>query len=156
DPALDPLRRGLLGGPGLHALLPVNDPASNAEATLSKAFADVLLSLEGAIFEASRTAEQLRDVRRKGKGGWDFNPELMTLVTGAMQKPPLTPGGEPLGLGDLLAVDPQVTFNNVARRVTRLKLFRVIVAVRDFRHEKALDFDEPVFKNPNALLRRLV
>src|SRR5262249_41864884 len=105
---------------------------------------------------AARSADQLRDVRRKGPGGWEFNPELMTLVTAAMDHPPETPGGEPLALGDLLAVDPQVTFNNVARRIVRLKLFRILAEVRAFRHERSLDADEPMLKNPNALLRRLV
>ena len=132
------------------------DPAKNAEETLSRAFGDVLHSLEGAIFEAATSADRLRDVRRKGQNGWAWNPELMTLVTAAMSKPPETPGGEPLSLADLLAVDPQVTFNNVARRVTRLKLFRILAAVRAFRKERSLDPDEPIFKNPNALLRRLV
>ena len=156
DPGLDALRRGLLGGAGKSPTLPSNDPAANARETLTKAFGEVLHSLEGAIFEAAKSADQLRDVRRKGPGGWAFNPELMTLVTAAMDKPPVTPGGEVLTLADLLAVDPQVTFNNVARRVTRLKIFSVLSAVRSFKNERGLDADEPMFKNPNALLRRMV
>jgi hypothetical protein len=156
DPALDPLRRAQLGQVGGAPLAPDNDPAKNAEETLSRAFGDVLHSLEGAIFEAATSADRLRDVRRKGQNGWAWNPELMTLVTAAMSKLPETPGGEPLSLADLLAVDPQVTFNNVARRVTRLKLFRILSTVRSFRKERSLDPDEPIFKNPNALLRRLV
>lgn len=80
----------------------------------------------------------------------------MTLVTAAMSTPPTTPGGEALVLGDLLAVDPQVTFDNVARRIARLKIFRVLTEIRSFRKERSLDPDEPMFKNPNALLRRLV
>jgi hypothetical protein len=156
DPALDPLRRAQLGAAGASPLVPDNDPAKNTEETLNQAFGEVLHSLEGAIFEAAQSADRLRDVRRRGQNGWTWNPELMTLVTAAMSKPPETPGGEPLTLADLLAVDPQVTFDNVARRVTRLKLFRVLSAVRAFRKEHGLDPDEPVFKNPNALLRRLV
>lgn len=156
DPALDALRRGELGGIGVKPLLPDNDPAANAREAMTKAFGEVLRSLEGAVFEASRSADALRDVRRKGAGGWAFNPELMTLVTAAMSSAPTTPGGEALALGDLLAVDPQVTFDNVARRIARLKLFRVLVEVRSFRKERGLDPDEPMFKNPNALLRRLV
>src|SRR6185295_4861029 len=52
--------------------------------------------------------------------------------------------------------DPQVTFDTVARRITRLKLFRILSAVRTERMQRGLDPDEPVFKDPNALLRRLV
>ena len=85
----------------------------------------MLHSLEGAIFESAKSPQSLMDSRRREHGRWVFNPELFTLVTDAMDDPPLTPGGEKLALGDLVAVDPQVTFDNVARRVTRLKLFTV-------------------------------
>ncbi|MFS8068773.1 MAG: alpha-2-macroglobulin family protein, partial [Byssovorax sp.] len=156
DPSLDALRRGELGGAFVKPLAPDNDPAANARAAMTKAFGEVLRSLEGAVFEATQSPDALRDVRRKGPGGWAFNPELMTLVTAAMSKPPTTPGGEALVLGDLLAVDPQVTFDNVARRIARLKIFRVLTEIRSFRKERSLDPDEPMFKNPNALLRRLV
>jgi hypothetical protein len=156
DPAREPLLRGELGAAGMKPLEPIHDPAAHVEEELRRAFSDVLHSLEGAVFEASRSPEKLVDVRRKGPSGFSFNPELMTLVTSAMDTPPVTPGGEPLSLGDLMAVDPQVTFNNVARRVTRLKLFRLLAEVRAFLHERGLDPDEPMFKNPNALLRRLV
>ena len=49
-----------------------------------------------------------------------------------------------------------MSFDDVARRVTRLKLFRVLAAVREVRTNQQLDPNEPVFKDPNALLRRLV
>src|SRR5690606_3111098 len=125
---------------------------------LTRTFGEVLRSLEGAVFEAALTPQTLLDVARKDRrtGRWSFNPELMTLATEAMSAPPLTPGGEKLTLGDLIAVDPQVTFDNVARRITRLKLFQVLAAVRQERIQRGLDPDEPVFKDPNALVRRLV
>src|SRR5690606_18807400 len=118
-------------------------------------FSDVLHSLEGAVFQA-QTPEDLRDVRRKENGRWVFNPELMTLVTSAMDEPPTTSGGEPFGLADLIAIDPQVTFDVVARRVTRLRLFNVLAAVRAYKQAEQLDADEPALSDPNALLRRLV
>jgi hypothetical protein len=138
------------------ALAPVIDPAAHAKEDLQKAFEDVLHSLEGAVLEATADPAKLKDVRRKVGGGWQFNPELFTLVTAAMDPPPVTPGGEPIVLGDLLAVDKQVTFDSVARRVTRLKLFRILSAVRTFKHEHANDRGEPVWREPNAVLRRLV
>ncbi|WP_437593378.1 alpha-2-macroglobulin family protein [Sorangium sp. So ce1000] len=157
DPALDPLRRAELGARAREAIAPANDPAGSAPAALDEAFGKVLRSLEGAVFEATGDPERLRDVRRRGPGGaYAWNPELMTLVTAAMDAPPETPGGEPLSLADLLSVDPQVTFDHVARRVTRLKLFRILAAARTFRRERLLDPDEPALRDPNALLRRLV
>ncbi|WP_437282025.1 alpha-2-macroglobulin family protein [Sorangium sp. So ce375] len=158
DPALDPLRRAELGARARGAIAPANDPAGSARAALDEAFGQVLHSLEGAVFEATSDPERLSDVRRRGPGGgaYSWNPELMTLVTAAMDAPPETPGGEPLSLADLLSVDPQVTFDHVARRVTRLKLFRILAAARAFRRERLLDADEPALRDPNALLRRLV
>ncbi len=156
DPALDALRRGELGRAAGGALAASNDPGGTAREELRRTFAAVLKSLEGAVFEASQSPEQSRDVRRRGPRGWGFNPELMTLVTAAMNEPPTTPGGEPIALLDLMQIDPQVSFDNVARRITRLKLFRVLAEMRRFRREKNLDPDEPMLRDPNAILRRLV
>jgi hypothetical protein len=153
----EPIRRALLGHANEHdRVIPVNDPGAHASTELEKAFSAVLHSLEGAVFEATKSPQTLMDARRKQNGRWVMNPELLTLVTDAMEPPPSTPGGEKLVLADLVAVDPQVTFDNVARRVTRLKIFTVLAAVRELRARRSLDPDEPVFKDPNALLRRLV
>jgi hypothetical protein len=155
--ALDPFRRGALAEAGRDPRAPALDPGPGAPAELRKAFASVVRSLEGAVYEASQSADRLADARRRGPGGaWTWNPELMTLVTAAMDPAPVTPGGEPIVLGDLLAIDPQVTFDHVARRVTRLKLFRILDAVRRWRHDRQLDPDEPALRDPNAILRRLV
>ena len=156
DPSLDPLRRAALGEQAKKPLGPESDPGGSARAELTRTFGEVLRSLEGAVFEATQSADQLRDVRRRGPRGYTWNPELLTLVTAAMDPPPRTPGGEKLSLADLINVDPQVTFDHVARRVTRLKLFRILAAVRTYRHEQRLEPDEPALRDPNALLRKLV
>jgi hypothetical protein len=156
DPSIGIERRAALTARSSEPLAPLADPAAHATAELTATFSSVLHSLEGAVFEAE-TPESLKDVRRKGPaGGWTFNPELMTLVTSSMGEPPTTPGGEPFGLGDLIAIDRQVTFDNVARRVTRLKLFNLLAAVRSFKQEQQVEPDEPMLADPNALLRRLV
>ncbi|MBX3190795.1 MAG: hypothetical protein KF819_27605 [Labilithrix sp.] len=156
DPSTEALRRALFGKIATRPTPPLNDPGAHASKELERAFAEVLHSLEGAVFTAAKSPQTLLDARRKENGRWVFNPELMTLVTDAMNEPPTTPGGENLVLADLVAVDPQVTFDNVARRVTRLKLFTILEAVRQTRVSRSLDPEEPVFKDPNALLRRLV
>lgn len=155
DAKEDARRRDLMAAIPAGFQGPRNDPGSHASVDLDKAFGEVLRSLEGAVFEATQSPEKLTDVRRRENGRWVWNPELFTLVTDAITEQPHTPGGEPLALADLVAVDPQVTFDNVARRITRLKLFRVLAAVRQYRREKQLDPDEPVWKDPNALLRRV-
>ena len=156
DPTLDRLRRSLLAGHAAALLEPASDPGGTARATFDRTFGEVMHSLEGAVYEASASPDRLVDVRRRDARGSGFNPELMTLVTAALSKPPQTPGGEAVTLADLLLADPQVTYDNVAHRVARLKLFYLLQQVRTFKRERSLEADEPIFKDPNALLRRMV
>ncbi|MBK8252303.1 MAG: hypothetical protein IPK82_06490 [Polyangiaceae bacterium] len=156
DDSADVLRARVLASLSVRDPSPTADPGATAKEDLRRAFKSVLMSLEGAVMDATREPDSLRDAFRKEKNAYTFNPELFSLVTAAMEPPPVTPGGEPISLADLLALDKQVTYDNVARRVTRLKLFRVLEAVRTYRRERALDPDEPALRDPNAILRRLV
>lgn len=156
DPAADTLRRGVLGSLWVEEREARCDPGGTAKRELREAFKGVLLSLEGAVMDATMGPDSLRDAFRKDRGAYTFNPELLSLVTAAMDPPPVTPGGEPITLADLVSVDGQVTYNNVARRVARLKLFRVLEAVRAYRRDRSADPDEPVLRDPNAILRRIV
>jgi hypothetical protein len=135
---------------------PAFDPAATVSEQIDKAFRQVVQSLEGAVYESSSDPERLRDARVRMATGFALNPELLTLATEAMDEPPLTPGGEPWHLSDLMAVDGQVNFDHVARRVTRLKLFHLLAKLRNFVHENKLGVDEPALRDPNALLRRMV
>jgi len=151
-PLLDPLRRARLRPET--SLGPMSDPAATAKADMDATFREVVRSLEGAVFEASQAVETLPDVRRKEGARFKFNPELMTLVTDAMDKKPLTPGGEMVSLPDIIGIDPQITYDNVGKRVTRLKLFAVLSSVRSGR--MGMDADEPIFTDPNVFLRKLL
>lgn len=135
---------------------PVLDPAATLREGVDTVFRSVVHSLEGAVYEASMSPETLPDVRRTAGGKHSFNPELMTLVTEAMDPKPEMPGGEPIALADLVAIDPQITFDAVARRVTRLKLFDVLKAVREHKQSEQLDADEPILAEPNVLLKKLL
>jgi hypothetical protein len=156
DPAFDIERRAGVVAAGGRLPKPAFDPVATHEEEREKAFREIVQSLEGAIYEASADPEQLRDVRIRTSKGTALNPELMTLVTEAMSEAPVTPGGEPWTLADLMAIDPQVKFDPVARRVTRLKLFQLLSAVRTFLFEDRIGMDEPILRDPNALLRRMV
>jgi hypothetical protein len=139
------------------ALTPALDPVATVDAKVDEVFASIVRSLEGGVFESSGDPERLRDVRvRTARGRFALNPEMLTLTTAAMETPPTTPGGEPWQLADLMAIDGQVNYDNVAGRVTRLKLFRVLSALRTFVYDSKLGPDEPLLRDPNALLRRLV
>src|SRR5262249_44889128 len=56
DPTLEALRRAALGDRG-GGLQPVSDPAGRMKEEMNKAFRDVVHSLEGAVFEATESAE---------------------------------------------------------------------------------------------------
>lgn len=155
DAQLDPIRRAYLGSSASSGPDPSTDPGGNSKEALSSAFAAIMRSLEGAVLESTESPERLRDARVKDGKGWTFHPELWSLVTDAMAEKPTTPGGEPLTLADAIAIDRQVTFDNVARRVTRLKLLRAMSIVRAYVREKFVDPDEPALRDPPALLRRL-
>lgn len=155
DAKLDPVRRAYVSQSSSLDETFV-DPAGDVESSLNKAFSSIVRSLEGAVLESSESPERLRDARVKGPQGWTFHPELFSLVTDAMDDKPVTPGGEPLTLADAVGIDRQVTFDNVARRVTRLKLLRAMAKVRTWVREHYVDPDEPALRDPPAVLRRLV
>ena len=90
---------------------PAFDPVSSVDQQIEGAFREIVQSLEGAVHEASGNLERLRDARVRTRTGFALNPELLTLVTEAMAEPPLTPGGEPWRLSDLMAIDKQVRFD---------------------------------------------
>jgi hypothetical protein len=156
DRALDPVGRTALAGLIAAPIEPLSDPAKNARRDFEESFATVVRSLEGAVFESTESLDRLLDARREGPRGFELNPELLTLVTSAMESPPLTPGGEEVVLADLRALDRQVDFDHVARRITRLKIFRVLEIVRRFVYDQRLLPDEVAMRDPGAILRRLV
>ncbi len=135
---------------------PTHDPGAKMKEGVDAVFRSVVMSLEGAVYEATASPETLADVRRTVQGKHSFNPELMTLVTEAMDPKPEMPGGEPVTLGDLLAIDTQITFDTVAKRVTRLKLFDALRAVREYRQNNSIDPDEPLLLEPNVLLKKMI
>ncbi|MCC7381934.1 MAG: hypothetical protein IT384_08900 [Deltaproteobacteria bacterium] len=156
DTSQDPWRRAVLSQEQGAPAQAQRDPAGVARDDFEEIFANIVKALESEVFEASEDPERLLDVRRRSLRGFELNPELLTLVTAEMDPPPETPGGEPVTLADLVALDPQVRFDNVARRITRLKLFRVLQALRDVIYERRLMPDELALREPRALLARLV
>jgi hypothetical protein len=156
DPRYDIERRAALARSSRDELTPALDPVATVDGKINEAFRQIVRSLEGGVFESSGDPERLRDVRIHQGAGFALNPEMLTLTTEAMSRPPTTPGGEPWRLSDLMAIDPQVSYDNVARRVTRLKLLKVLTKVRTNFYEGKLGPDEPMLRDPNAMLRRFV
>jgi hypothetical protein len=156
DPSIEPLRRAALWGRAAPVSTIVMDPSAEYAEKLRKSFETVVHSLEGAVHQATTEPDRLRDIRRRGPRGWEINPEVETVIREALSDEVTTPGGEPLALPDVVAMDRQVDFNHVARRVARHKLFRALTKIRSYVRVHQLDPDEPISREPNAILRRLV
>jgi hypothetical protein len=156
DQSLEIERWAALASPASPPASPAFDPVPTVQEKIEAAFRQIVQSLEGGVFEASSDPERLRDARVRTATGFGLNPELLTLATEAMSETPVTPGGEPWRLADLMSIDPQVKYDNVAKRVTRLKLFNLLATLRSYLFEHKLDRDEPALHDPNALLRRMV
>jgi len=75
------------------------------------------------------------DVAIETNGRWDFNAQIVASVAegGDLGGEGATGlGGEPITVEALRAFDPAFTYDNVARRITRERLFRLLVALRRF------------------------
>ncbi|MFH0899348.1 MAG: hypothetical protein V2A73_01835, partial [Pseudomonadota bacterium] len=101
----------------------------------------IMRAIEKAV--AARIPDDLSSVAEPVPGGgWRWNSQLMSLV-----ELDLGPGavsdldGSPLTTTALLALAPDLTFDNVARRITRKRLFEILVALRHFVKEKELDYE---------------
>lgn len=100
----------------------------------------VIRTLEARLEEA--TPDRVGDVGVRGPGGWSFNREALNAVVGAhllRGGAPMTLGGAPLTLEDLERIDGSVTFDAMARRVTRKRLLALLVRLRDFVRDRDLD-----------------
>ncbi|MFO0664897.1 MAG: hypothetical protein U0174_13155 [Polyangiaceae bacterium] len=133
---------------------PLFEPRATMATHFRDAFRSAVRSLEGAVFEASASPETLKDVSRIRGGRHAFHPEVLGIALGALSSPPTTPGGETIGIADLESFDRQITYDNVGRRVTRLKLLRALLAMRTA--VKGIDRQEPLFKDPDAFMRRML
>lgn len=132
---------------------PILQPRATMASHFRESFRSAVRSLEGAVFEASSSPETLKDVSRLRGGAHVFHPEVLGIALGALSSPPTTPGGETIGISDLEAFDRQITYDHVAKRVTRLKLLRALLAMRGT--VKNIDRQEPLFRDPDAFLRRM-
>lgn len=150
-PDSEPLRRARLQSQA--NVEPRLDPAKDAAAQFQSTFSSVVRSMEAAVLESSMSRETLTTLRKSSLGRSAFPSELMAAALSSLPEPALTPGGEALTLNDLTALDPQVSYDRVAQRVTRLKLFDILAAMHE---ERIHPTSEEAISDPNALLRKLV
>lgn len=98
----------------------------------------ILFAIESTVTE--NLPRNLQDVAVRVRGKWRFNRELLSLVAAELGPEAITGlDGSPLTIEALQALDPAISFDNVARRLTRQRLLRLLVALRHFVKNNQLD-----------------
>ena len=129
-PPSEPVSRGVL-----------RDPWRQRAVYRTGRLALVLRALEMEVANASAEGD-LSDVAHRVNGRWQLNRALLER---AISGQPLGAegardlGGLPLSLDQLEAADRAIDFDHLAARVTRARLLRVLVALRDLVQERGLD-----------------
>jgi hypothetical protein len=97
------------------------------------------------------------DVAVRTPRGWDFNTLVLDSVRGdALGDAGATGlGGEPLTIDSLRLLDASFTYDNVARRITRKRLFTLMLALRQLVQQSALDLRWAVRGDPSEWLKRV-
>jgi hypothetical protein len=129
-PPEEPVTRGVL-----------RDPWRQRAVYRTGRLALVLRALEAEVANASAEGD-LADVAHRVGGRWQLNRALLER---AISGQPLGAegardlGGLPLSLDQLEAADRAIDFDHLAARVTRARLLRVLVALRELVQERGLD-----------------
>ncbi len=100
------------------------------------------------------------NVAVRGAGGrWVFNREIFDAILSSEGQSnsggPRALGGDPLTIEVLQRLDPAFTFDNVARRLTRRRLFATLLALRHFVNEHSLDLRWSWRGDPSTWLRAI-
>lgn len=114
----------------------------------------LLLAVEERV--AASIPKKLNDVAVRTPGGWRLNSEILTAVGVKLGTPAIAGlDGSPLTISSLQALDKHLTFDNVARRITRQRQLRLLVALAGFVRAKQLDYGWPRRKKPTSWLAAL-
>lgn len=99
------------------------------------------------------------DVGQRSGARWEFNREIFDAIlrsnsedtTGGARNL----GGAPMTIDDLRRLDASFTFDNVARRITRKRMFVLLVALRQFVNQHSLDLRWSWRGDPTVWLRQI-
>jgi hypothetical protein len=106
-----------------------------------------------------RIPDRIGEVASVGPRGWSWNREMLAPAVAEAaidDEGSASLDGEPLDIDALVALDPSFTFDHVARRLTRKRLFRVIRAIRRVTHERNLDLAWARRGDPRTWIASLV
>lgn len=109
-------------------------------------------------FVAAALPERVEDVAVPGPRGFSFNSQILESAAASGRLGPAGAtglGGDPLTIEQLRGFDPQLTYDNVARRITRERLFRLILALRSFVQGRGFDLPWSRLGDPSEWMRQL-
>jgi hypothetical protein len=107
---------------------------------------------------AAAVPERIEDVAVETGGRFTFNAQILASIadSGMLGAEGATGlGGEDLSVDALRAFDPAFTYDNVARRITRERLFRIMVALRAFVQQNGFDLPWARLGDPSTWLQHL-
>ncbi|MGE0790817.1 MAG: hypothetical protein AB7S26_34400 [Sandaracinaceae bacterium] len=103
--------------------------------------------------------DRLDDAAVREGGRWRFNRSVLDAAleeSGLGDEMAASLDGEPLDIATLGAMDPSFTYDNVARRITRERLFRVNVMLRELVRDRGLDVPWGRRGDPQELVVSLI
>ncbi|WP_157069911.1 alpha-2-macroglobulin family protein [Sandaracinus amylolyticus] len=141
----DPVAQGLL-----------RDPWRAQSRFLTGRLALVFSAIERQV--AGAVPGRIDDVAVQTNGRWDFNAQILAALEGSGDlgaEGATGLGGEPLTIEQLRRVDPAFTYDRVAARITRERLYRLMVALRRFVQSNGFDLPWARLGDPSTWLRHL-
>lgn len=135
----------------------LRDPRRARARFVTGRLALVLHALERYVAEA--LPERLDDVAVGGPRGFELNSQVLESVAASGTLGPAGAtglGGEPLTIEQLRAFDVNITYDTVAQRITRERMFRLLVALRAFTQSRGFDLPWSRLGDPSDWLRQLV
>ena len=135
----------------------LRDPSRSRARFVAGRLALVLRALE--TYVAAHVPDAMDDISSRSARGWAFNREILDAVTGSEDFGPEGArglDGLPLTIDALAALDPALTYDRMARRITRRRLFDVLVALRTLARARNLDLAWAWRGDPQTWLPRLL
>ncbi len=99
----------------------------------------ILFALEAHV--SSRLPDQIGDVAIRGPRGWRFNRQILSAVADTIGVEAIAGlDGSPLTIQELQEMGREITYDNVARRITRKRVLNALVGLRKFVNSQQLDY----------------